>query len=399
MNTEKIQIVNRNGIKLNTSIDFPNHQKPKQFALFAHCFTCTSQLNAVRNISQALNKKGIAVVRFDFTGLGKSEGEFTESHFEANVEDLLDVNQFLIENYQTPQLIIGHSLGGSAAIVAASKLDNIKAVVTIGSPADIQHTARHFASQAEDLKIGEHTDVIIAGRKFTISGEFVEGFKKHKLSETIKSLRKPILVMHAPFDEIVGIKNAHEIYHNALHPKSFVSLDSADHLLTKKEDSLYAGEMIASWSTRYIDLKAFETPNPDTHQLVAHLNLVEDNFTTSINTKNHGIIADEPKKVGGNDFGMAPFELVSAGLAACTVMTLKLYAQRKGWDLNEVYTYVNHSKEVIDGEKKDVFSKTLDFVGDLDEKQKERLRQIAGKCPVHKTLQQSSEIKTEIKNG
>jgi putative redox protein len=399
MNTEKIQILNRNGVKLHTSIDFPNHQKPKQFALFAHCFTCTSQLNAVRNISTALNNKGIAVVRFDFTGLGKSEGEFSESHFEANVEDLLDVNQYLAENYQAPQLIIGHSLGGSAAIVAASKLDNIKAVVTIGSPANVQHTARHFAGQVENLKVGENATVTIAGRQFTISGEFVEGFKKHKLSDTIKSLRKPILVMHAPFDEIVDIKNAHEIYHNAMHPKSFVTLDNADHLLTKKEDSLYAGDMIASWSARYIDLKTFESPNPDEHQLVAHLNLEENNFTSSINTKNHGIIADEPKSVGGDDFGMSPFELVSAGLAACTVMTLKLYAQRKNWDLKEVYTYVNHGKEIVDGQRKDVFSKSLEFVGNLDEKQKERLRQIAGKCPVHKTLQQSAEIRTEIKNG
>lgn len=399
MNTEKIEITNRNGVKLATSIDFPNHQKPKQFALFAHCFTCTSQLNAVRNISTALNNKGIAVVRFDFTGLGKSEGDFAASHFEANVEDLLDVNQYVAEHFQATQLIIGHSLGGSAAIVAASKLPNIKAVVTIGSPADVQHTARHFAGQVEDLKVGESANVTIGGRKFTISGEFVEGFKTHKLSETIKSLRKPILVMHAPFDEIVDVTNAHDIYHNAMHPKSFVSLDSADHLLTKKEDSQYAGTIISAWASRYIDLRAFETPNPDTHQLVAHLDLEENNFTTSINTKNHGIIADEPKSVGGDDFGMAPFELVSAGLAACTVMTLKLYAQRKNWDLKEVYTYVNHGKEVVEGEKKDVFSKSLAFVGNLEEEQKERLRQIAGKCPVHKTLQQSSEIKTVIKNG
>ncbi|MCM5664173.1 bifunctional alpha/beta hydrolase/OsmC family protein [Galbibacter mesophilus] len=399
MNIEKLQISNRNGQQLATSIDFPNHQKPKQFALFAHCFTCTSQLTAVRNISRALNNKGIAVVRFDFTGLGKSEGDFANSHFEANVEDLIDVNEYITTHFKAPQLIIGHSLGGSAAIVAASKLDNIKGVVTIGSPADIQHTARHFAGQVEDLKVGEKAEVVIGGRSFTISGEFVEGFKRHKLSETIKSLRKPILVMHAPFDEIVGINNAHDIYHSAMHPKSFISLDKADHLLTKKEDSMYAGEVISSWAGRYIDLSAFETPNPDSHQLVAHLNLEENNFTTSINTKNHGIIADEPKSVGGDDFGMTPFELVSAGLAACTVMTLKLYAERKEWDLQEVFTYVDHSKETINGEKIDVFSKALEFKGNLDDKQKERLRQIAAKCPVHRTLQRASEIKTEIRNG
>ncbi|MBR9776642.1 MAG: bifunctional alpha/beta hydrolase/OsmC family protein [Cytophagales bacterium] len=396
MNTDRIKIINKEGFELSTSIDFPNHQEPKQFVLFAHCFTCTSQLNAVRNIGQALNNKGIAVVRFDFTGLGKSGGNFANSHFEANVDDLVVVNDYITMHYQAPALLIGHSLGGAAAIVAASKLENIKAVVTIGTPADIQHVTKHFAGQTKMLATDEEARVVIGGRKFTISGEFIKGFNQHDLPATIENLRKPILIMHSPVDEIVSISNAHEIYQKAKHPKSFVSLDNANHLLTKNEDSAYAGELIGSWASRYIDLKPFETPNPNKHQLVAHLNLKEDNFTTYINTKNHGIIADEPKSVGGYDFGMSPFELVSAGLAACTGMTLKLYAERKKWDLREVYTYVNHSKEMIDGESKDVFAKSIELVGSLDPKQKERLRIIAAKCPVHKTLQQSSTIKTEI---
>lgn len=399
MNTEKLSIKNRKGEKLATSIDYPNHQKPKQFALFAHCFTCNSQFNAVRNISTALNKQGIAVVRFDFTGLGKSEGQFADSHFEANVEDLIDVNEYLTDHHKAPELLIGHSLGGAAAIVAASKLKNIKAVCTIGAPADVKHTTKHFANVADKLSEEEQAEVSIGGRKFTISGSFVNGFKKHNLPELIKALRKPILVMHAPFDETVDINNAHEIYTNAMHPKSFVSLDSADHLLSNKADSTYAGGIISAWVSRYINLEAFESANPDEHQLVAHLNLNENNFTTTINTKNHGIIADEPKSVGGDDFGLAPFELVSAGLAACTVMTLKLYAERKNWDLQEVYTYVTHSKEKVDGKSIDVFSKTLEFAGNLDENQQERLREIAAKCPVHKTLQQASEIKTTLKDG
>jgi len=398
MNTDRIKIINDKGNELATSIDFPNHQKPKQFALFAHCFTCTSQLNAVRNISQALNNKGIAVVRFDFTGLGKSGGNFADSHFEANVEDLLVVNKYITQHYQAPTLMIGHSLGGAAAIVAASKLDNIQAIVTIGTPADVQHVTKQFEEQGKDLGVDEEAKVVIGGRPFKISGEFVNGFKLHNLPETIKKLRKPILVMHSPIDEIVGINNAHEIYHNAKHPKSFVSLDNADHLLTKKEDSIYVGDIIASWASRYIDLSPFETPNANNHHLVAHLNLLENNFTTFINTKNHGIIADEPKSVGGFDFGMSPFELVSAGLSACTVMTIKLYAERKKWDLQEVYTYVSHNKEIVDGESKDVFSKSLSFIGNLDEGQRERLRDIASKCPVHRTLQQSSTIKTEMKD-
>jgi putative redox protein len=397
MNTDRLKIINKEGNELSTSIDFPNHQKPKQFVLFAHCFTCSSQLNAVRNIGQALNNKGIAVVRFDFTGLGKSGGDFANSHFEANVDDLLIVNDYITKHYQAPALLIGHSLGGAAAIVAASKLDKIKGVVTIGTPADVQHATKHFAAQAKNLGSHEEASVMIGGREFTISREFINGFKQHDLPATIENLRKPILIMHSPVDEIVSINNAHEIYQKAKHPKSFVSLDNANHLLTKREDSIYVGELIGSWASKYIDLKPFETPNPNKHQLVGHLNLKEDNFTTFINTQNHGIIADEPKSVGGFDFGMAPFELVSAGLAACTGMTLKLYAERKKWDLQEVYTYVNHSKEVIEGENKDVFAKSLELVGNLDEKQKEKLRVIAAKCPVHKTLQQSSTIKTEIK--
>ena len=397
MNTENILIQNKQGKNLAAFIDFPNHQKPKQFAVFAHCFTCTSRFSAVRNISRALNNSGIAVVRFDFTGLGHSEGEFEESHFEANVDDLFIVNEYISNHYTAPSLMIGHSLGGAAAIVAAGKLDNIKAVTTIGAPADIEHTTKHFAEQTPDLEENEKAEVTIGGRKFTISKEFVEGFKKHNLPEMIKALRKPFLVMHAPFDKIVAIKNAQEIYLNAMHPKSFVSLDDADHLLSDQKDSRYAGNIIATWAERYINLAARENVQPDEHQLVAHLNVKENNFTTTINTENHGIIADEPKSVGGDDYGMAPFELVSAGLAACTVMTIKLYAQRKKWDLKEVFTYVNHAKEKQNGEKVDVFSKSLQFVGDINNEQKERLREIAAKCPVHKTLENSSTIKTTIK--
>ena len=259
MKTKSIEIRNRKNQSLATKIDFQNHRQHQKFALFAHCFTCTSQLNAVRNISTALSNRGISVARFDFTGLGNSEGDFANSHFEANVEDLLDVNAYLSDHFQAPELIVGHSLGGSAAIVAAAKLKNIKAVATIGAPADIQHTLKHFSGQVKDLKMGDSSEVIISGRKFTISWDFVEGFKRHNLSETIKSLRKPILILHSPFDEIVGIENAHEIYHNALHPKSFVSLDKANHLLTNKEDSLYAGQIIASWADRYINLTTWDS--------------------------------------------------------------------------------------------------------------------------------------------
>lgn len=396
MNTTKCKIESRKGTNLNATIDFPNNQKPKQFAIIAHCFTCHSQFNAIRSIVQGLNQNGIAVVRFDFTGLGKSEGDFEESHFEANVEDLVDIYNYISKIYKAPQLLIGHSLGGAAAIVAASLLETVKAVATIGTPSDVEHTTKHFAAQVKNLKKGEKTEVNIGGRKFNISQEFVEGFKKHNLSSIIKNLRKPILVMHAPFDQIVDIKNAHEIYQNAMHPKSFVSLDDADHLLSNKEDSLYVGEVIGTWAKRYIEMKSEMKRDPNEHQVVGHLNLIEDNFTTSINSQDHGLIADEPIAVGGDNLGMAPYELLSSGLAACTVMTIKLYAERKGWDVQEVYCYVNHSNQKIGEENVDVFSKSLKFVGNLDEKQTERLRQIAGKCPVHKTLEKAVNVETTI---
>ncbi len=397
MKTSKLKIESSNGKVLNAYIDFPNSQKPKQFAVIAHCFTCNSQYNAIRSIVQGLNQKGIAVARFDFTGLGQSEGEFSDSHFEANVEDFIDVYNYVSENHQAPQLLIGHSLGGAAAIVSASQLETVKAVATIGTPSDVLNTTEHFADKVKDLKKGEKTDVNIGGRKFAISQEFVEGFKQHNLLEITKNLRKPILIMHSPFDQIVDVSNSSELFRAAMHPKSFVSLDGADHLLSNKVDSIYVGEVIGTWAKRYIDIAVSMEIDPDKHQVVGHLNLKEDNFTTSINTIDHGLIADEPIAVGGDNFGMAPYELVSSGLAACTVMTIKLYAERKGWEIEEVFCYVDHSKEMVEGENVDVFSKSLQFVGNLDEKQQERLRQIAGKCPVHKTLERAVTIETIIK--
>lgn len=399
MKNTQLQITNRKGIALNTSIDLPLDKKPEAFAIFAHCFTCNSNLNAVRNISLSLTQKGFAVVRFDFTGLGRSEGEFADSHFVANINDLEDVNEYISAHYEAPQLIVGHSLGGSAAIVAGAALDNIKAVVTIGSPSSPKHTAIHFESQADALNADE-VEVKIGGRAFNINQNFIDQFKSVDVPEIVKTLKKPILIMHAPHDKIVSIENAHEIYHNAFHPKSFVSLDNADHLLSKAADSLYVGSLIASWSQRYIDTPEEEVLDTLGEQVVGHLDLIENNFTTSIQTKEHAFLADEPKKVGGDDLGPAPYELLNAGLAACTAMTLKMYAERKKWDLKEVYVYLSHSKKHTEDMGANVYldtiQKKLKFEGDLDDKQKERLKEIASKCPVHKTLLSEVTIETEL---
>jgi uncharacterized OsmC-like protein/esterase/lipase len=404
MNTVKLEIENRKGLKLQAYLELPANQKPNQFAIFAHCFSCNSNFNAVKNISRSLSNHGFGVLRFDFTGLGKSEGEFAESHFSANVEDLLDVHTYLEKHYKAPALLVGHSLGGAAVIVAASKLESVKAVATIGAPATVNHVTHLFSHAINDIPEKGEIEVQIGGRPFKINQDFVADFNKTDLPKIIKELRKPILVLHAPFDKIVGIENAHQIYHNAIHPKSFVSLDTADHLLSKSSDSIYVGNMIGTWVERYFEPEENSMISAEGEQLVGHLNVLEDNFTTSIQTKKHSFIADEPTSVGGDDFGPSPYDFLSAGLAACTVMTLKLYAERKKWDLQEVFVYITYSKKHSDDLNIDVdtptrfdhLQKKLKFIGDLDEKQTQRLKEIASKCPVHKTLQNKIIIETEI---
>ena len=394
INSTILKIENRHGAVLSASIEFPANQKASHIAIFAHCFTCNSSLHVVKHISRSLTTAGFAVVRFDFTGLGKSEGNFADSHFGANIQDLEDVHTYIAEKYFAPELIIGHSLGGAAAIVAASVIPDLKAVCTIGAPSDIVHTTKHFKDQVDTSSAEGESDVTIGGRTFAINEKFVEGFTKHDLPEIIKSLSKPILVLHSPIDEMVSISHAQTIYQNAMHPKSYVSLDKANHLLTKEDDSVYAGEVIATWVRKYLPREAVEAKQLHDHELVATLNTLEDKFTTSINSADHGLIADEPLSFGGNNYGMAPYELVTAGLAACTVMTINLYAKRKKWALEEVTVFMSHDKEQRDGERIDVFKKELVFKGDLDEEQKQRLTEIASKCPVHKSLTNGSLIET-----
>ncbi len=404
MNTVRLEIENRKGLKLQAYLELPANQKPNHFAIFAHCFSCNSNFNAVKNISRSLSNHGFGVLRFDFTGLGRSEGEFAESHFSANVEDLLDVSNYLEEHYKAPSLLVGHSLGGAAVIVAASKLEHIKAVATVGAPATVNHVTHLFSHGIDDIQEKGDVEVKIGGRPFKINQEFVNDFSKTDLPEIIKELRKPILVMHAPFDKVVGIENAHQIYHNAIHPKSFVSLDNADHLLSKPADSIYVGNMIGTWVERYFEPEENNMISSNGEQLVGHLNLLEDNFTTSIQTKKHSFIADEPANVGGDDFGPSPYDFLSAGLAACTVMTLKMYAERKKWDLQEVFVYITYSRKHSDDLDIEVdkptrfnhLQKKLKLVGNLDEKQRNRLKEIASKCPVHRTLQSKIIIDTKL---
>lgn len=404
MRNEKLKITNKKGISLQAYLELPANQNPNYYAIFAHCFTCSSSLNAVKHVSRALTNDGFGVVRFDFTGLGRSEGEFADSHFTANVDDLIAVNDYLAEHYNAPSLLVGHSLGGAAVLVAASKLENIKAVATIGAPATVSHVKHLFSHGIDEVKEKGEVEVNIGGRPFRIDEEFVADFDKTDLPSIVKSLRKPLLIMHSPIDTIVGIKNAEQLYVNAHHPKSFITLDNADHLLSNTRDSQYVGEVIGTWVKRYFEPIENKMLDTDGEQLVAHLNIKEDKFTTTLQTEKHSLIADEPEQVGGDDFGPSPYDYLSASLAACTVMTLKLYAERKQWDLQEVYAYITYSKKHSDDLMLDIeapkridhLMKKLSFVGDLDDAQKQRLKEIASRCPVHKTLQSEVIIDTEL---
>ena len=404
MRNEKLKILNKKGINLQAFLELPANQNPNYFAIFAHCFTCSSSLNAVKHVSRALTNDGFGVVRFDFTGLGRSEGEFADSHFSSNVDDLIAVNDFLVKNYKAPSLLVGHSLGGAAVLVAASKLENIKAVATIGAPATVDHVKHLFSHGIEEVKQKGEVEVNIGGRPFRIDEEFVADFDKTDLPAIVTSLRKPLLIMHSPIDTIVGIKNAERLYHNAHHPKSFITLDKADHLLSNSRDSQYVGEVIGAWVKRYFEPVTNKMLDTDGEQLVAHLNIVEDKFTTTLQTAKHSLIADEPEQIGGDDFGPSPYDFLSASLAACTVMTLKLYAERKKWDLQEVYAYITYSKkhsddlmiDINEPKRIDHLMKKLSFVGNLDDAQKQRLKEIASRCPVHRTLQSEVVIDTEL---
>lgn len=404
MKREIFEIINNKGIKLHAHLELPASQPPNYYAIFAHCFSCNSDYNAVRNVTRQLTNYGFGVVRFDFTGLGRSEGEFSDSHFSANIDDLIAVNDYLNEHYEAPSLLVGHSLGGAAAIVAASKLENIVAVATIGAPSTVDHVTKRFSHQFEEKDTKGDVKVNIGGRPFKINQDFINDFGKTDLPAITENLRKPILILHSPLDAIVHIDNAQELYIRAKHPKSFISLDNADHLLTNALDSKYVGDLIGTWAQRYFPEKENQLLDTEGEQVVGHLNLLEDNFTTHIQTKKHSLIADEPKSLNGDEFGPTPYEYVNAGLAACTVMTLKLYAERKKWDLQEVYVYLSYSKKDskelnLDLEKPrkvDYIEKKLKFVGDLDEKQKNRLKQIANLCPVQKTLRNGVFVDTEI---
>ncbi len=393
---------NKQGHDLSAQMEWPANQQPHTYAIFAHCFTCGKSLNAVRNISKALAGRGFAALSFDFTGLGTSEGDFADTTFSANVSDLVAASDFLKSEFESPSLLVGHSLGGAAVIQAASQINSIKAIATIGAPADVEHVKHIFGEQLTELNDLGVAQVNIGGRPFTLKQQFVNDLQHHVVSKTLADLTKSILILHSPQDETVSVDNAALLYQAARHPKSFISLDGADHLLSDKKDSHYVGEVIATWAQHYLTLPE-HTDLQTEYQTVALVGDKDSGYTTLIKAGKHFITADEPEDVGGYDFGPTPYQLLSAALATCTAMTLRMYANRKNLEVNEIKVHVNHDKRHCEdcqtdntNSRIDHFERHIEIDGNVTTEQRQRLLEIADKCPVHKTLEAEIKIITHL---
>ena len=399
MPSEKLTFPGASGATLAARLDLPAGP-PRATALFAHCFTCTKDIAAARRLAASLTDHGIAVFRFDFTGLGKSEGQFETTTFQSNVADLIAAAGEMEKRGLAPSLLIGHSLGGAAALRAAPDLPQIKGVVTIAAPADPGHVTHAFANALTEIAAEGHADVTLGPQTLRIGQGFVDDVQSAEILPSVKALDAALLVLHAPRDQVVGIENASEIFLAARHPKSFVTLDDADHLLSDPSDAKYAADVIAAWAQRYIPMAE---PPADEVLPEGVLRVTETDpkgFAQTIHQGDHRLTADEPKAMGGTDQGLTPYGLLSAGLGACTSMTIRMYARRKKWPLEGVSVDVTHGKchlaDQAKGQKIDCFTRTIHLTGALDDEQRARLLEIADRCPVHRTLEQRNRIETHL---
>lgn len=399
---KKISFKNQSGQQLAGKLEMPLDQKPRHFALFAHCFTCGKDLKASQEIARALKQEGIAVLRFDFTGLGQSEGDFSEKNFSSNVSDLHSAAAFLSENYQPPSLMIGHSLGGTAVLMAAAEMPDIKAVATIGAPCHPDHVLRLLKEDLDQIESEGSALVELAGRPFQIKKQFIEDLRKQDLPERLAEMRNTsFMIMHAPQDSVVSIDNARHLYQALHHPKSFVCLDQADHLLSKQADAHYAGQIIASWARRYLPETEHQALKTE-EQVVTVLG--EKGYTTAVLAGEHHLLADEPEEMGGANRGPSPYHFLAAGLGACTAITLQMYARRKKWPLEEVRVHLSYDSKHMDDcdlcveevRKLGRFVRKIEWQGALSSEQQKELLEIAKRCPVHKTIERGTEVHTEL---
>lgn len=408
MDTRKVTFTNSSGQQLAARLELPDGEPPVAYAIFAHCFTCSKNIKAAVNISRAMSGRRIAVLRFDFTGLGESEGDFSSTTFTTQVSDLVAAARFLEREYQPPALLVGHSLGGSAVLVAASEIPSAVAVVTIAAPYDPAHLRRLLGDSAEQIERQGEARVHLGENYFTIRKDLLEDLEAQRPAETLAQLKGALLVMHSPADAIVRIENATQIFQAARHPKSFISLGNADHLLTDAADSRYAGEVIASWAARYIDTVDREPMAQPEFQAADNrvtARTGEEGFRTEISANGFRLVADEPVNYGGTNEGPSPYEFLMSALGACTTMTVQMYARRKGWPLGEALVRLSHHKihaeDCRDCESQDrridKFTRELELVGHLDQDQRLKLLEIAEKCPVHRTLTGDIRVDTTLK--
>lgn len=387
MATERIEFESARGVKLAGALELPPGAV-RGAALFAHCFTCTKQSRAATRITRALAGIGIATLRFDFTGLGGSDGDFANGGFASDVDDVVSAARFLQNRFSGGLLLIGHSLGGAAVLVAAGRIEGVDAAATIGAPSDVPHVLDQFHGDLNAIERDGEGEVEIAGRPFRIRRGFIESVREADLLGAVRSLKRPLLIMHSPVDEIVAVDHARKLYEAAFHPKSFVSLDDADHLMVRDRDAGYAAGVIASWAERY--LPAAEPRAPETGVLVES---GHGKFGTQVYAGSHAFVADEPKSYGGEDQGPTPYDLLLAALGTCTSMTIRMYAERKGLPLDEVAVLLEHEGDhakdcevVEDGAQLQAIYKTIRLAGELSEEEREKLYEIAEKCPVNRTL-------------
>jgi putative redox protein len=399
MPTERFQFKGANGDLLAAALDLPDGT-PRAYALFAHCFSCGKDTHASRRIAMALAAEGVAVLRFDFTGLGSSAGDFANTTFSSNVADLVRAAVHLRETRAAPALLIGHSFGGAAVLAAAAEIPEARAVVTIAAPSDPAHITGQFKDRIQDIRAHGSAEVTLAGRPFRISSALLDDVAEHRLMDKIAHLHKALLIMHSPVDDTVAIDNATRIFVAAKHPKSFISLDHADHLLSDKRDAGYVAGVIAAWASRYVEAALPEpTVATATPREVVVSETRAGKFQQTVAIGPHHLIADEPLAAGGDDTGPGPYDFLLAGLGACTSMTMRLYADRKALPLDRVTVTLRHSKihaeDCAECETKagmiDQMDRVIAIEGALDEAQRAKLMEIADKCPVHRTL--TSEIR------
>ena len=404
MPTQRAKFPGADGQMLAARLDLPSGTV-RGYALFAHCFTCTKDILAAKRIAQGLARHGIGVLRFDFTGLGHSEGEFANTNFSSNVADLKAAADFMRQSLAAPDVLIGHSLGGAAVLAVASEIPEIKGVVTIGAPADVGYVLHQFGGHVDEINEKGEAEVQLASRTFTVRREFIEDATRQKLEDKIAKLGKALLVMHSPIDQTVGVENAGEIFMAAKHPKSFVSLDRADHLLSGEADARYVADIIAAWAGRLVE-SGLDVDSAHEAVIVSETGLGK--FQNTVVAGRHQLIADEPISVGGLDSGPTPYDFLSAALGACTAMTLRMYAARKKLILGRVSVDVMHGKVAADhcsdcgeaaeggGGKIDRFERVISVEGEIDEALRDKLVEIAGKCPVHRTLEHASAVVTRV---